>query len=208
MHVAALWLLLTLGAVFLFGAAGFFGLGYSFPLLTRSSALVASLGLAACFLILGFLLPRGELFLDGHGGRRVIVSGSYWRGKAAIALTICIICAFAALLWQVRFGRHNFAFWFGILVLGAALVAASSQTIGMAKGLRLWFHSFGNLLVACFLGICRILVRLVLGFSYAIEVLALALAAPIFVVRGRSLPSLSGATETALPKTLTAGKAS
>src|SRR2546429_9203734 len=78
-----MWFMLTLLSLFIVTASGLYAF---FPYIGLRAALLVSVGLAACFLILGLLLPRGELLLDGTRNRRLIVSGSFWKRKTAITL--------------------------------------------------------------------------------------------------------------------------
>ncbi len=190
MHLSGMWLFLTVLSFFIVGASGFYAVGYAFPYLANSVTPFVSFGLAACFVVLGLLLPRGDLLLDGTGTRRVIVSGSLWRGRMAVALTVFIVLAFMALMWRVRLARYQAALWIVILLVGGSLAAAASQAAATGKGLRLWFHSCGNLLLACLEAIVRLCGRLLLAIVYLVEVVALAVAAPVFLLRGRELPTL------------------
>jgi len=190
-RLSGVWLFLTLLGTVIVTASGFYAIGYTFPSLASAAASFAALGLAACFVVLGLVLPSDELLLEGSGTRRLIVSGSsLWRGRTALALTAAIVLAFLSLVWRVRMARYQAALWIVILVLGLSLAAAASQAAATGKGLRLWLHGCANLLLAFMEAIVRVCGRLVLGVVYFVEVLALAVAAPIFLLRGRELPSL------------------
>jgi hypothetical protein len=189
-NVSGVWFFLTLLGMVIVTASGFFAVGYTFPFLASGAAAFAAFGLAACFVVLGLVLPRDELLLDGQGTRRLIVSGSPWRGRTAFALAVVIVLAFFLLLWRLRMARYQAALWIGILVLGGSLAVASSRAAATGKGLRLWLHSCANFLLAFMEAVVRVCGRFLLGVTYFVEVLALAVAAPIFLLRGRELPSL------------------
>ncbi|HYM78609.1 MAG TPA: hypothetical protein VE377_21740 [Candidatus Dormibacteraeota bacterium] len=189
-HLSGLWLLLTVFGVFFVAANVFYAVVYSFPYLANPAPSFVSLGLAACFLVLGLLVPRGELLLDGAGNRRIIVSGSPWMKRITSALGIMVALAFIALLWRVRLARYQSALWIVILILGCALAAAASQARATGKGLRIWFNMCGSALLTCIEATIRLCGRVFLAAAYCIEGIALAFAAPIFLIRGRELPSL------------------
>ncbi len=189
MHISAVWLLITCALVPLLGAIGFYAIVNSFPLLPKFPSLMAALGTTASFVVLGLLVPRGELILDGRTGRRTIISGSYSRGKASIGLAFAIFCGFATIIWQIHSTRSLLAFWIGAFVLGTALIATTSQSLAFAKGLQLWLRSCSNLVAASVAAIWHVLGRIAFGCCYSVEILSLSLASPIFIVQGRPLPS-------------------
>lgn len=189
-HLSGLWLLLTVFGGFFVATNVFYAVVYSFPSLARPAAPFVSLGLAACFLVLGLLVPRGELLLDGAGSRRSIVSGSPWMKQITLVLGIMVVLAFVALLWRVRLARYQAASWIVILILGCALAAAASQARATGKGLSIWFNTCGSALLTCFEAIIRLCGRVFLAATFCIESIGLALAAPMFLIRSRELPSL------------------
>jgi hypothetical protein len=189
-HLSGLWLLLTVFGVFFVAANLFYAVVYSFPYLVSRAAAFVSLGLAACFVILGLLVPRGELLLDGAGNRRLIVSGSPWMKRITLALGIIAALALVALLWGVRLARHQAALWIIILIFGCSLAATASQARATGKGLRIWFNMCGSALLTCIEAIIRLCGRAFLAATYCIEGIALAFAASIFLIRGHELPSL------------------
>lgn len=195
-QLCGMWLILGVLGFFLVTASGYYAFGYTFPYIAIAASSFVSFGLAVCFVVLGLLLPRGDLLLDGTGNRRLIVSGSLWRGKTALALAFILVLAFVALFWRVRLARYQAAFWLVILVLGGALAAATSQASATGKGLRMWLRSSADLVISLIEGIFRLAVRIFFAGMYCLEAVALALAAPVFVVRRRELPSLHAAAET------------
>jgi hypothetical protein len=206
MHVSGLWFCLTIVVFSILTAGAFYAFGYVFPYFANAATAFVSLGLATSFVVLGLLLPRGDLLLDGTGTRRLIVSGSIWKGRTAGAITIFILLAFSALVWRVRSARYQMAMWILILLLGASLAATASQAAATGKGLRLWFHRCTNLLVAGLQAASRFCWRLLFAAAYFIEIIALAFAAPIFLLRGRALPPLQHTVDTER-QTLTARSA-
>jgi hypothetical protein len=92
--------------------------------------------------------------------------------------------------------RYQAALWIGILVLGGSLAVAASRVAATGKGLRLWLHSCVNFLLAFMEAVVRVCGRLLLTVIYFVEILALAVAAPIFLLRGRELPSLHTVADT------------
>jgi hypothetical protein len=189
-NLSGLWLVLTLLGMSAVTAGGFYAIEYSFPALVSNAALVVSFGLAVCFLVLGLILPRDVLLLDGTGNRRHIVSGSLWRGTVASVFSLIILVAFVALLWRAQLSRSQAALWIAVLVIGTALVAATSQTGATGKGLRICLRRLGNALTTLLEALLSVFVWLLLAAVYCAECIALALAAPIFLLRGRELPSL------------------
>jgi hypothetical protein len=189
-HLSGMWLLLTFFGVFFVAANMFYGGGYSFPYLSSTAVSFVSFGLAACFLVLGLLAPRGELLLDGAGNRRLIVSGSPWTNRISLAVGIMVALAFVALLWRVRLARYQAAIWIVILMLGCALAAVASQARATGKGLRIWFSLCASTLLTCIEATMRLCGRVFLAATYCGEGIALAFAAPIFLIRGRELPLL------------------
>jgi len=171
------------------------GLYAFFPYIGLRAALLVSVGLAACFLILGLLLPRGELLLDGTRNRRLIVSGSFWKRKTAVTLAVIVLIAFGILLWRVGVTRYQAAFCILILVLCGALSAAASQASATGKGLHIWLRSCVGVLFAIVEEVLRLIVRIFLAVIFCLEVVALALAAPAFRLRGRDVPPLHAVDE-------------
>ena len=184
--------MLTLLSLFIVTASGLYAF---FPYIGLRAALLVSVGLAACFLILGLLLPRGELLLDGTRNRRLIVSGSFWKRKTAITLAVIVLIAFGILLWRVGVTRYQAAFCILILVLCGALSAATSQASATGKGLHIWLRSCVGVLFAMVEEVLRLSVRIFLAAIFCLEVVALALAAPAFRLRGREVPPLHGVDE-------------
>jgi len=86
MQLSGLWLVLTLVAVCIVVGTAQYAVGYAFSYLPSGAAFLSSLGIAASFLVIGLLLPRGDLILDGTGNRRLIVSASLWKGRTAVTL--------------------------------------------------------------------------------------------------------------------------
>ncbi|PYT78293.1 MAG: hypothetical protein DMG40_20730 [Acidobacteria bacterium] len=191
--LAGMWFLLTLLSLFIVIASGLYAF---FPYIGIKAAWLVSAGLAACFLILGLLLPRGELLLDGTRNRRFIVSGALWRRKTAVLLAVMVLTAFGILLWRVGVTRYQAAFCILILVLCGALSAAASQASATGKGLRIWLRLCVGVLFAIVEEVLRLSVRIFLAVTFCFEVVALALAAPAFLLRGREVPSLHGVEET------------
>jgi hypothetical protein len=83
-----------------------------------------------------------------------------------------------------------------MFILGASLCGAASQVIA-SKGLRVWLRRTGGWLIASVDLFSRLLVRLLFSASLFVECVGLFFAAPIFIIRGRDLPSLSSETEQA-----------
>ncbi len=189
-HLSGLWFVLTTVTAVIVTASGFFAVRYTFPSLAIAACVFVSIGLAVYFVVLGLLLPRGEFFLDGSGTTRAIVSGSPWRAKTIIVLAVAMIVAIVALAWRVGVTSYQAVLWLVILVLGGALAGACSQATASGKGLRPWLHSCAHLLLCCLEAGVRTVWRLVFGVSYGVEVLALALAAPVYLLRGRDLPAM------------------
>ena len=190
--LAGMWLILTLLSLFIVTASGLYAF---FPYIGLRAALLVSVGLAACFLILGLLLPRGELLLDGTRNRRLIVSGSFWKRKTAVTLAVIVLIAFGILLWRVGVTRYQAAFCILILVLCGALSAAASQASATGKGLHIWLRSCVGVLFAIVEEVLRLIVRIFLAVIFCLEVVALALAAPAFRLRGRDVPPLHAVDE-------------
>jgi len=190
--LSGMWFMLTLLSLLIVIASGLYAF---FPYIGIRAAWLVSVGLAACFLILGLLLPRGELLLDGTRTRRLIVSGSPWRGKTAVTLAVLVLAAFGILLWRVGVARYQAAFCILILVLCGALSAAASQASATGKGLRIWFRLCVGVLFAIVEEVLRLSVRIFLAVTFCLEVVALALAAPAFRLRGREVPSLHAVDE-------------
>jgi hypothetical protein len=187
MQLSGIWLMITSFLSCIVIGTGFYAFGYTFPRIPSASA---ALGIAASFLVLGFLFPRGDLVLDGTANRRLVVSGSLWRERTALTLAVFITAMLVAVIWRARFAHYQVALWILLYLLGGFLTAAASQAVATSKGLRLWFHRSGHVLHSLLEGLMRIIVRIVLGIVFVIEVLALGFAAPIFLLRGRELPSL------------------
>src|SRR5207245_10381593 len=120
--LAGMWFMLTLLSLFIVTASGLYAF---FPYIGLRAALLVSVGLAACFLILGLLLPRGELLLDGTRNRRLIVSGSFWKRKTAITLAVIVLIAFGILLWRVGVTCYQAEFCFFLLFLCGDMIVAS-----------------------------------------------------------------------------------
>jgi hypothetical protein len=194
-QLAGLWFSLTVVGVLIVAGSGLHVVGYTFPYLPAPARYFTAIGLSACFVALGLLVPRGELFLEGTGAKRLIASGSLWRARAAVVLLVSIALAFVVLFWSLRLARHQATLWIVVLVFGSSLAAAASQSTATGKGLRLWFHSCGRLLRASLEALARLVVRLVLAGVWFVEAVALALAAPIFLLHGRELPSLELGTQ-------------
>jgi hypothetical protein len=188
-YMSGIWFTLTFLGIVLITMSCLYALGFTFPRLQGTAATAIAAGVGAAFVILGMLLPRGELLLDGSGTRKLIVSGSLWRGRIAIVLTILIVLAFTALFWRVWAIRYQAALWLIILLVGGCLAAAASQSAATAKGLRPWLLLCGNFLLRVVEALARLFVRVLLAVAYVIEVISLGFAAPIFVFRGRELPS-------------------
>ena len=169
---------------------------YAFlPYVEVKAAWLVSVGLAACFLILGLLLPRGELLLDGTRNRRLIVSGALWRRKTAVTLTVIALTAFGVFLWRVGVTRYQAAFCILLLILCGVLSAAASQASATGKGLRIWLRQWVGVLFAIVEEVLRLSVRIFLAVAFCLEVVALTLAAPAFLARGREVPSLHAVEE-------------
>jgi hypothetical protein len=191
MHLSGLWFCLAIVTFSILSAAGFYAFGYVLLYYFGTAATVfASLGLAACFVALGLLFPRGVLLVDGSGTRRLIVSGSLWRGRTAAGMIISVILGFTAVIWRIRPGGYQIALWILILLLGASLAAAASQAAATGKGLHLWFYRCNNILLAGTGAAVRLCGRGLLAAVYIVEIIALAFAAPVFLLRGRGLPPL------------------
>jgi hypothetical protein len=182
-----MWFMLTFLSLFIVIACGLYAF---FPYIEIKAAWLVSVGLAACFLILGLLLPRGELLLDGTRNRRLIISGAVWRRKPAITLAVIVLTAFGVFLWRVGVNRYQAAFCILILILCGVLSAVASQASATGKGLRIWFRQGVGVLFAMVEEILRISVRIFLAVIFCLEVVALTLAAPAFLARGRDVPSL------------------
>ncbi|PYU01251.1 MAG: hypothetical protein DMG38_04340 [Acidobacteria bacterium] len=190
--LAGMWFMLTFLSLFIVTVSGL----YAFvPYIGITPAWLVSVGLAACFLILGLLLPRGELLLDGTRNRRLIVSGALWKRKTAVILAAIVLTAFGILLWRVGVTRYQAAFCILMLVLCGALSAAASQASATGKGLRIWFRLCVGMLFAIVEEVLRLSVRIFLAATFCLEVLALALAAPAFLLRGREVPPLHAVEE-------------
>jgi hypothetical protein len=187
MQLSGLWLMLTCFLTLIIMGTAFYAFG---SILSYVPSAAAALGIGGGFLVLGFLFPRGDLLLHGTGTRRLVVSGSPWRGEIVLTLAGFITVALVAVIWRVRLARPQVAIWILLYLLGGFLTAAASQAVATSKGLRLWFHRCGHVLRSLVEGLVRIAVRVVLGIVFVIEVLALGFAAPIFLLRGRELPSL------------------
>lgn len=190
--LAGMWFLLTLLSLSIVTASGLYAF---YPYIGLRAAWLVSAGLAACFLILGLLLPRGELLLDGTRNRRLIVTGSLWRRKTAVTLAVIVITGFGVLLWRVGVTRYQAAFCILLLVLCGAVSASASQASATGKGLRIWFRLCVGVLFAVVEEILRLSVRIFLAVIFCLEALALALAAPAFRLRGREVPSLHAVDE-------------
>jgi hypothetical protein len=188
-HMSGLWLFLALLGVVIVTASAFYGVMFTFAYLPIAGASFVSIGLAAYFVVLGLVLPRGEIVLAGEGTRRMILSGPPWRARTAMALTIAIVAGFVALLWRVGMTGYQSVLWIMILVLGGSLAVAASYGAATGRGLRAWSHWCADLLRSFVEAIIRVCWRLFLAIAYFLEVLSLALAAPIFILRGRELPS-------------------
>jgi len=191
--LAGMWFNLTLLSLFLVTLSGLYAF---FPYIGFRAALLVSVGLAACFLILGMLLPRGELLLDGTRNRRLIVSGSLWRGKTAVTLSVIVLAGFGILLWRIGVSRYQAAFCILVLVLCGSLSASASQASATGKGLRIWVRLCVGVLFTVVEEVLRLIVRMFLAVIFCLEVVALALAAPAFRLRGRDVPSLHAVDET------------
>ena len=191
--LAGMWFNLTLLSLFLVTLSGLYAF---FPYIGFRAALLVSVGLAACFLILGMLLPRGELLLDGTRNRRLIVSGSLWRGKTAVTLSVIVLAGFGVLLWRIGVSRYQAAFCILVLVLCGSLSASASQASATGKGLRIWVRLCVGVLFTVVEEVLRLIVRMFLAVIFCLEVVALALAAPAFRLRGRDVPSLHAVDET------------
>jgi hypothetical protein len=190
--LAGMWFMLTFLSLFIVTASGL----YAFvPYIGIRAAWLVSVGLAACFLILGLLLPRGELLLDGTRNRRLIVSGALLRRKTAVTLAVIVLAAFGILLWRVGVTRYQAAFCILILVLCGALSATASQASATGKGLRIWLRLCVGMVFAIVEEVLRLSVRIFLAVMFCLEVVALALAAPAFRLRGREVPSLHAVEE-------------
>ena len=190
--LAGMWCILTVLSLFLVTASGLYAFA---PYIGLRAALLVSVGLAACFLILGLLLPRGELLLDGTRNRRLIVSGSFWKRKTGVTFVVLVVTAFAILLWRVGVTRYQAAFCILVLVLCGVLSAAASQASATGKGLRIWFRLCVGLLFAVVEEVLRLIVRMFLAVTFCLEFVALALAAPAFRLRGREVPALHAVDE-------------
>jgi hypothetical protein len=185
--LAGMWSTLTLLSLFIVIASGLYAF---FPYIGMKAAWLVSVGLAATFLILGLLLPRGELLLDGTSNRRLIISGSLWRRKTAAALAVIVLTAFGVFLWRLGVNRYQAAFGILILVLCGVLSAAASQAGATGKGLRICLRLCVGVLFAIVEEILRLIVRIFLAVTFCLEVVALTLAAPGFLMRGRAVPPL------------------
>ena len=185
--LAGMWFLLTFLSLFIVIASGLYAF---FPYIGIRAAWLVSVGLAACFLILGLLLPRGELLLDGTRNRRLIITGAVWRRKTAITLAVIVLAVFGVFLWRVGANRYQAAFCILMLILCGVLSAAASQASATGKGLRIWFRQWVCVLFAMVEEVLRTSVRIFLAVIFCLEVVALTLAAPAFLVRGRDVPSL------------------
>jgi hypothetical protein len=194
--LAGMWFNLTLLSLFLVTLSGLYAF---FPYIGFRAALLVSVALAACFLILGMLLPRGELLLDGTRNRRLIVSGSLWRGKTAVTLAVIVLAAFGVLLWRIGVSRYQAAFCILVLVLCGSLSASASQASATGKGLRIWVRLCVGVLFTVVEEVLRLIVRMFLAVIFCLEVVALALASPAFRLRGRDVPTLHGVDETKRP---------
>ena len=194
--LSGMWSLLTLLSLLIVIASGLYAF---FPYIGIRAAWLVSVGLAACFLILGLLLPRGELILDGTRTRRLIVSGSPWKGKTAVTLAVIVLTGFGILLWRIGVARYQAAFCILMLVLCGALSAAASQASATGKGLRIWLRLCVGVLFAMVEEVLRLSVRIFLAVAFCLEVVALALAAPAFRLRGREVPSLHAVDESKRP---------
>ena len=194
--LAGMWFNLTLLSLFLVTLSGLYAF---FPYIGFRAALLVSVGLAACFLILGMLLPRGELLLDGTRNRRLIVSGSLWRGKTAVTLSVIVLAGFGILLWRIGVSRYQASFCILVLVLCGSLSASASQASATGKGLRIWVRLCVGVLFTVVEEVLRLIVRMFLAVIFFLEVVALALAAPAFRLRGRDVPSLHAVDETKRP---------
>jgi hypothetical protein len=194
--LAGMWFNLTLLSLFLVTLSGLYAF---FPYIGFRAALLVSVALAACFLILGMLLPRGELLLDGTRNRRLIVSGSLWRGKTAVTFAVIVLAAFGVLLWRIGVSRYQAAFCILVLVLCGSLSASASQASATGKGLRIWVRLCVGVLFTVVEEVLRLIVRMFLAVIFCLEVVALALAAPAFRLRGRDVPTLHAVDEAKRP---------
>jgi len=195
-HLSGMWLSLAVVGAVVVTASSFYAAGYTFPYLPIAAAAFIAIGTAVYFVSLGLLVPRDELHLEGTGTRRPILLGSLWRWKAAMVLAIAMLATLVWLMLRVGITSYQAAVWIVILVLGGSLAGAANQAAATGRGLRLSFKLSLNLLLSCLEAAVRVFWRLIYAVAYCAEVLALALAAPIFILRGRDLPSLEVIVDT------------
>ena len=189
-NLAGVWFLLCLVcSVATFGLS-FFAVGFAFSRLPLTEAWFAAAGLVGYFAVLGLLFPRGDLFLAGTGTRRLIVSGSAWRGPLTIVMAVLAVLGLILLLWQVPLARYQSALWVVVIILGGSLAAAVSQAAAIGKGLPLWFTASWHKLVGLTEALIRAFIHVVKAAVCVADLIALAFAAPIFALLRRELPSL------------------
>ena len=190
-HQSGMWLLICVAAsIVLVRAAHYAAASFFQSTSAPSGAIWTAIGIMATAVTVGMLFTRGDLIVDGIGSRRLIVSGSAWRGRSAVAISTIAIVAMAVLLTQLRMARYQLLMWVLTLILSAAVAASASQTMAMSKGLRVWFRMLGSALARLPEAFARLLVRSATATATLIEILALMFAAPIFLLKDGSLPSL------------------
>lgn len=148
MHLSGLWLITAALSILIASMITRFAVRATFSYLSDTASLFGGLAIVAAFVVLGALLPRGEVLLEGTGARRKVVSGSPWRDRAAMGMGILISLLFALILWRARTSRYSIVLWLVSYVVGASSAAAVSQAVSTSKGLRLWFKTCGDVVRA------------------------------------------------------------
>lgn len=189
MHLAGFWLSAASVTVLLASVLSCFDMRATFFYLSNTVAILGGVAIVAVFVVLGALIPRGDVFLQGGDARRVVVYGSASRDKVAIGLGVLLSLLFATVLWRTRESRTPTVLWLILYVVGVSCAAATSQSASTSKGLRLWFRSCADGSRTAAELLLRSIIRAIFAGVLVVEAAALALAIPIFILRGRVVPS-------------------
>lgn len=189
MHLSGFWLSAAFATVFVASVLSCFDLRTSFFYLSGTIAIFGGVAIVAGFVVLGALLPRGDVFLQGANPHRVVVYGSASRDKLAVGLAVILSVLFAAILWRTRGSMMSTTLWLILYAIGVSCAATTSQSASTSKGLRLWFRNCTNGSRTAAEVLWRSIVRGILAVDLVFEAIALALASPIFLLRGRAVPS-------------------
>jgi hypothetical protein len=190
MHQSGLWFGVAIAISCVTAALSRAAMVARFPHTFGAFSLLVGLVLAAVFVVMGALLAKTDVFLTGAGTRRTLMLGSDGKDKLAVLIGILLSVLFLLVLWRMQLPRYASALWLTSYVGGVGTAASVGRAVAASQGLSLWVKNWSNVLKTVLEMGWTSIARVIRGFVIALETIALAFAAPIFLLKKRELPSL------------------